>query len=173
MLYLVVLGWTFLEGETVVIILGALASEGKYNINITMMVACACLGSFAGDQFYYYLGRKYGDSILDRFPKMRNKIDWAFKLTRENETLFILSFRFIYGVRNVTPFVIGIAGVPRLRFFVLNFIAAFIWANSFAWGGYLLGRALEMWLGEHKLMILGGFIALGLLVWGIKKLIRK
>ncbi|MBF0374625.1 MAG: DedA family protein, partial [Alphaproteobacteria bacterium] len=28
LLYLVILGWTFLEGETVVLITGAIASEG-------------------------------------------------------------------------------------------------------------------------------------------------
>lgn len=169
LLYLIILGWTFLEGETVVLITGALASEGRYHISVELLALSAFLGSFLGDQMYYYIGRRYGTPLLARWPTLTTKIDWAFKLVREHETLFILSFRFIYGVRNVSPFVIGMSGVSRLKYFILNFIAAMIWAHTFAWGGYLLGRAMEEWLGKHKLSFLLGFIAvaavIGLLSW--------
>ncbi len=157
-LYPVILVWTFLEGETVVLITGALAAEGKYNISVWLLVTCAFLGSFAGDQTYFYIGRRYGTPLLKRWPKMTDRIEWAFRLVRNNETLFILSFRFIYGVRNISPFVIGMAGVSRLKFFFLNMIAAFVWANSFAWGGYFAGRALEAALGEYKIYALLGFV---------------
>lgn len=169
LLYLVILGWTFLEGETVVLITGALASEGRYHISVEMLALAAFMGSFLGDQMYYYIGRRYGTPLLARWPTLTTKIDWAFRLVREHETLFILSFRFIYGVRNVSPFVIGMSGVSRLKYFVLNFIAAMVWAHTFAWGGYLLGRAMEEWLGEHKLFFLLGFVAVaavvGLISW--------
>ncbi|MBF0305918.1 MAG: DedA family protein [Alphaproteobacteria bacterium] len=160
LLYLVILGWTFLEGETVVLITGAIASEGIYDINIELVALCACVGSFLGDQLYYYIGRLYGTPLLARWPSLTKRIEWAFKLVRTHETLFILSFRFIYGIRNVSPFVVGMAGVPRLRFAVLNMIAALIWAHVFAWGGYLLGRALEKFLGDHKLDVLLGFVGI-------------
>lgn len=158
--YLVILGWTFLEGETVVLLTSALASEGSYNINLYLLTFCAFLGSFCGDQAYFYIGRRYGTPLLKRWPTLTKKIDWAFRLLRDHETLFILSFRFIYGVRNVSPFVIGMTGVSRLKFFILNAFAAMIWANTFVWGGYLLGRALERWLGDHKIYFLLGFIGI-------------
>lgn len=160
LLYPVILVWTFIEGETVVIITGALASEGKYNISVELLALFAFSGSFLGDQLYYYIGRKYGTPLLNRWPTLGAKIDWAFHLVKTHPTLFILSFRFIYGVRNIAPFVIGIAGVPRVRYLVLNFIAAMIWAHTFAWGGYLLGIALAQWLGDNKWTMLGGFVAL-------------
>jgi membrane protein DedA with SNARE-associated domain len=96
------------------------------------------------------------------------KIDWAFQLVKTHPTLFILSFRFIYGVRNIAPFVIGISGVARLRYMALNAMAAMIWAHSFAWGGYFLGRVLEDWLGDNKWYMLVGFviIALGVGLYG-------
>ncbi|MBI5163396.1 MAG: DedA family protein [Magnetospirillum sp.] len=159
LLYPVILVWTFVEGETVVIITGAIAAEGSTHINVELLALFAFAGSFCGDQLYYYIGRKYGTPLLARWPTLGAKVDWAFRLVKTHPKLFILSFRFIYGIRNVAPFVIGISGVPRLTYFALNFIAAQVWAHTFAWGGYLLGTALEDWLGSNKWLLLGGFVA--------------
>lgn len=175
LLYPLILGWTFIEGETVVIVTGALASNAEYGINVELVALFAFAGSFAGDQLYYYIGRKYGTPLLARWPTLGGKIDWAFQLVKTNPTLFILSFRFIYGIRNIAPFVIGIAGVPRMRYLVLNCIAALVWAHTFAWGGWWLGRALDHWLGENKWYMLGAFILAALCfgVWGYLSQKRK
>ncbi len=167
--YLGIIVWTFLEGETVVIVAGFLGSQALMNPWAVML--SAFFGSFCGDQMYYYIGRRYGTPLLARWPTMRKKTDWAFKLVRKHETVFILSFRFIYGVRNVSPFVIGISGVPRLRFALLNLVAAFIWANAFTWGGYFLGHALEKWLGEYKFHAVGVFV-LGVSAFALYKWLR-
>lgn len=161
------MAWTFLEGETVVIVAGVLASQGL--LDVWLIFLFALTGSFCGDQMYFYIGRRYGTPLLDRWPTMRGKIDWAFRFLRRYETAFILSFRFIYGIRNVSPFVIGISGVSRLRFFVLNLIAAAVWASSFSFGGYFLGHAMETYLGKYQYHALGGFVAVavgfGLYSW--------
>jgi membrane protein DedA with SNARE-associated domain len=165
--YLIIMAWTFLEGETVVIVAGVLASQGLMDVWLILLFALT--GSFCGDQMYFYIGRRYGTPLLERWPTMQGKIDWAFRFLRRYETAFILSFRFIYGIRNVSPFVIGIAGVSRLRFFVLNLIAAILWAGSFSFGGYFLGDAMEKYLGKYQYHALGGFVAVaaafGLYSW--------
>lgn len=158
LLYPLITAWTFVEGETVVIVTGVLASEGRFNISVELLALSALTGSFFGDQLYYYIGRKYGAPLLKRWPSLTGRIDWAFETVNRSPAVFILSFRWIYGVRNVAPFIVGIAGVPRVKYLVLNFIAAAIWAHSFAWGGYFMGRKLEEWLGESKWFVLGGFI---------------
>jgi membrane protein DedA with SNARE-associated domain len=61
---------------------------------------------------------------------------------------FILTFRFIYGLRNVSSFACGMSEVAWPRFFMLNFVAAGIWATTFAGAGYLLGNAFEAMLGD-------------------------
>ena len=160
LVYLGIMGWTFLEGETIVLLTGALISGGEVTLSVAMLTLCAVLGSFGGDQTWYYIGRKYGSPLLQRWPTMAAKIDWAFRLLRRHENLFILSFRFIYGIRNVSPFLIGMTGVSRIKFIALNFIAAMIWANTFSWGGYFLGKALETYAGESKMAALGIIVAL-------------
>lgn len=159
--YLAILVITFLEGESIVILAGALAQQGIMDPGLVAL--CALCGSFLGDQFYYTIGRHYGPPLLDRWPALRGKTEWAFRLVRKHETIFILSFRFIYGVRNVSPFVIAMSGVPRIRFMCLNFIAASIWAIAFTSIGYYSSKALERFFGEHQTDILLGLAAIALL----------
>ena len=162
--YLAIILITFLEGESIVILAGVFASQGLMDLNLVVLSAVA--GSFAGDQLYYTIGRHYGTPLLARWPHLGKKIDWAFRLVRRYEIPFILSFRFIYGVRNVSPFVIGMSGVRRIKFMSLNLIAACVWAGVFSFGGYYVGRALEEHLGEYKwhaltafgVLVVGGFL---------------
>ena len=161
LVYPLVLIWTFFEGETIVLIIAALAAtEHNGNINLFLLGLSATLGTVAGDQLFYYLGRHYGTPFLTARPRLAAKADWAFKLVRKSETWFILSYRFIYGVRNVSPFIVGISGIPPVRFLLLNVTAATVWAISFVVGGYLLGRAMELWLEAYKLHLLVGIILL-------------
>ncbi|MBF0613381.1 MAG: DedA family protein [Magnetococcales bacterium] len=157
-IYLVILVWTFFEGETIVIIVGALASSGQIEVDLRLIALCAFLGSFAGDQLAFYIGRFYGTKLLDKSPAMKKKAQWAFQMIEKNKTIFILSFRFIYGVRNAAPFALGIARVSPLYYFFLNMIAALVWAVAFVTGGYLVGKTLEVWIQQYKFHILGGVL---------------
>jgi membrane protein DedA with SNARE-associated domain len=159
LVYLLILGFTFFEGETIVLLTGAMIAGNDVKLSVLTLTFFSILGSFGGDQTWFYIGRRYGTPLLKRWPNMAKKIDWAFQLLQRHENLFILSFRFIYGVRNISPFIIGMSGISRGKFVVLNLIAATVWANTFAWGGYFLGRALEEYLGESKMYVIGGLIA--------------
>ena len=169
--YPIILLWTFVEGETIVILCAAASME--LGIPVELLALTAFLGSFLGDQTYYNIGRRYGAPLLMRWPKFEERIDWAFQLVKDHPTAFILSFRFIYGIRNLAPFVIGISGVPRMKYLVLNLIAAMIWAHSFAWGGRWVGRELEIWLGPSKWVALGAFFVLALAVGIVGYMRRK
>ncbi len=162
--YAITFVWTFLEGETFVIFAGFAAQQDL--LSLPGIIAAAWAGSFAGDQFYFFMGRHFGPRLLNRFPRARPGVEAALDWLRRYNTAFILSFRFIYGVRTFSSFAIGMAGVPPLRFLVLNFVAAGVWATSFAVTGYVLGNAFEAILGE----LVKGFgfvmlIVLAMSVW--------
>ena len=144
--YVITFVWAFLEGETFVIFAGAAASQGMLNQYI--LILAAWLGSFCGDQLYFWIGRRYGHRLLKRFPKMQGGVNVALGMLHKYHVGFILSFRFIYGVRNFSSFAMGMSPIPWPRFVALNFIAAFVWANAFAWAGYLLGKTFEAVLGD-------------------------
>ena len=160
LIYLLVVVWTFFEGETIVLVIAAIAAEESHNISLVILAISAISGTLCGDQLFYYLGRRFGTPFLIARPKLAAKADWALTLVRTRETVFILSYRFIYGVRNVSPFVIGASGIPPARFLLLNVLASTVWAASFVVGGYLLGRAMQIWLEDYKLHVLGGVVCL-------------
>ena len=144
--YAITFGWAFVEGESFVIFAGAAAFKG--DLNIYILILAAWLGSFCGDQCWFALGRFFGAKLLVRMPRLKAGVAVAMDMVQKYDVLFILSFRFIYGVRNVASPALGMNGYPWGRFALFNFIAAFIWANSFAWGGYILARAFEEVLGD-------------------------
>lgn len=139
--YWLILGWTLLEGETIVIIAGVAAAAG--HMELWLIILVAWVGSYISDQIYFTIGKKFGPYLLKRFPWAQGPVDRAGRLLLKYDLWFILSFRFIYGVRNVTPPALAIAGVTHKRFALLNFIAAGLWAVSFAIAGYLFGQAFK------------------------------
>src|SRR6185312_2725749 len=126
-----------------------------------LIFVAAWLGSFAGDQCYFWIGRRFGLRVLARQPKWRARVDSALVWLKRYDAWFILSFRFIYGVRNFSSFALGISGINWKRFLILNFTAAGMWAAVFVGAGYLCGHAFESMFGEiardFGLVMLAGF----------------
>jgi len=158
--YAIVFAWTFLEGETFVIFSGVAAREGI--LELPVLILCAWAGSFLGDQLYFLIGRRYGARLLVRFPRWKPGVDHALGLLKKYSTGFVLSFRFIYGVRNFSSFAMGMSGLSWARFAFLNFIAAGVWAACFGGAGYVAGIALQQVLGDlatgFGLLMLAGFL---------------
>jgi len=139
--YIAILVGTFFEGETIVILAGALSALGFMSLPLVFITGL--FGTFFGDQIYFSIGKRWGTRLLLRRPSMKRKSRSVFRLLKKYETAFILSFRFIYGLRNVSPFVIGMNGIPHPRFAALNLIAATAWAIAFAGGGYMIGHTFK------------------------------
>lgn len=164
--YLAILIGTFLEGETI-LILGGLASHMGF-LELPWVMAAALTGSFTGDQLYFYIGRHYGPKIIARRLSWQEGAQKVYKHLHRHKNLLILSFRFFYGFRNVTPFAVGAAHISRLRFFSLNLVGAVIWAFVFAYAGYLFGEAFRLFLDDFKryeLYVLLGLVLVGVLIW--------
>jgi len=133
--------WAFFEGETFVLIAAALgAATGAVDPWILMIAVW--LGSYAGDQTWFTLGRKCGPAALRRFPSAQHRVAKCSELLERYGALFVLTFRFLYGIRNVASAACGIAGMDHKRFAILNFFAAGIWAGSFVAAGWFLGALL-------------------------------
>jgi membrane protein DedA with SNARE-associated domain len=155
-IYALMFLWAFFEGETFVIFSGVAASLGY--LDLWAIFFAAWFGSFAGDQLYFWIGRKWGVQLLHKMPRWRMGVDMALDWLRRYNTWFILSFRFIYGVRNFASFAMGLSQLSPVRFAALNFIAASVWAMIFAsvgFGvGHLFGDEIETLL-QHAVEIFG------------------
>ena len=166
--YWAVLIGTFLEGETI-LVLGGLAAHMGY-MDLTGVILSAFVGSLCGDQFFFFLGRRHSTFLLTRRPSWTTKLERANHLIDRFQTPLILGFRFLYGLRTVMPFAIGVSTVPVMRFILLNAIGAIVWAGIVAGGGYLFGNVLEGILANirHYEKMLFVLVALaGSVVWAL------
>lgn len=135
--YVILFLGSLVEGESVVLSAGFLAYTGFLRLDYVMMIAFSA--TMIADQSLYYVGRFYGPSLLARHPKWQDRTAKIFRLLNKHSIGFILVFRFIYGIRTLSPLVIGTSGIPIRRFTVLNLIAAIIWTILSCSGGYFLG----------------------------------
>lgn len=170
--YLALFIGTFLEGETILIIAGFMAYTGQLDLHKCILASLA--GSFAGDQFAFYVGRWNSKWIMKRLCKWKSKVDKVQDLLKRHQNLLILSFRFFYGLRNVTPFSLGISRVSPIRYFIFNFIGAVIWAVSFGYAGFHLGSVATQFISEEQLKhaqyyIMGAVFSFFGLLWLIGK----
>lgn len=160
--YVVTFLWTFIEGETFIIYAGVLAAQGI--LNAPLLLVCAWLGSFCGDQTYFTVGRLFGPRLLARFPWLKAKTDLVQEWLRKHDTAFILGFRWLYGIRNFASVGLGMTDIHRSRFMRLNFIAAGIWAVGFIGVGYGVGTLLRPMINrvaQHfTLVMLGIFVVM-------------
>jgi len=129
-----------------------------------LLLACAWGGSFCGDQTYFYTGRYFGPKLLRRFPRWQRPVNTASSWLTKHDWKFILSFRWIYGVRNFASFALGMSAVKGIRFLYLNFIAAGLWAIGFIGIGYVTGNllrpVLEQYAPYFTLIMLGIFVSM-------------
>ncbi len=139
--YLIVFVWTALEGETFVIFAGLAAQKGL--VNVWALFFAAWIGSFCGDQIFFLLGRKFGKRVLRHLPKLKPGITRALNWLEKYAVLFILTYRFMYGLRNVSGVAVGLSHVTWKKFVLWNGIAAFVWASAFVGFGYLYGDVLD------------------------------
>lgn len=124
--YVAVFLGSMIEGESIIFVAGFLAHEGY--LSLPKIIIVSFLGTLLADQALYHVGRHYGNHVIDKFPSFKPRADKAFQLLRRYDTVFILSFRFIYGIRIISPVIIGSSGVGVKRFLLLNFVAALIWS---------------------------------------------
>lgn len=162
--YWAVLVGTFLEGETILLMAGFAAHRGY--LGLPGVVLAAFAGSLAGDQLAFFVGRTYGARVLDRFQRLRPGVERAKQLMERHGTPLLLGFRFVYGIRNVTPLAAGITRVAAPRFVLLNAIGAAAWSVLVASIGYLFGQGFELVLDRaraYEEYALFAILALGLL----------
>lgn len=153
--------WSFFEGETFVIFGGIAAHMGI--LNLKLLIGTVWIGSFCGDQLWFFIGRRWGNQALARFPSAQARTAVVLTWLERYGVLFILSFRFLYGVRNVASIALGTSKLPWIKFLCWNFIAAGLWAFSFAGAGYMLGEAAAQ-VGAYGPKVLAGVVLLVIVV---------
>jgi membrane protein DedA with SNARE-associated domain len=162
---------TFLEGETILLLAGLAAAAGHLNLFFVMVVAFC--GSLLGDQTVFFIGRLYGKQFLAKRPWLQPRVEKVHRLMERHHVLLLLGFRFLYGLRNIIPLVIGSSEVKTGRFILLNVIGAITWATSVSLLGYLCGYAVEPLMGKAKIIVLVAVAVVAATVWVVRHLYMR
>lgn len=157
-----------LEGETAAFLGGVVAH--RHLLPYWQAALAAALGSLLADQALFLIGRHASTSPLVRRYIARDGIARVRAMLNAHPTVFILSFRFIYGARTVSPVIIGLSTVSPGRFLLLNMISASTWGILITAAGYLLGNTIEATFGHlgihiHLAIALAGILALVAAAW--------
>ena len=146
--YIAVFIGTFLEGESVLALAGVAAAHGY--LSYLAVVGTAVVGGFLGDQVCFFIGRRYGARVLERFPGLAAKAPRVQALLRRWDAGAVILLRFCYGLRIAGPMIIGTCGISPWRLAFFNFIGVLIWAPLVAGIGYLAWQAIEQWIGRFR-----------------------
>jgi membrane protein DedA with SNARE-associated domain len=171
--YLAIVLGTFFEGETVLALGGFVAHQGYLRLDLVILSAFA--GSLCGDQFWFQVGRRFGRRWIERHPGKAGTAEQVGRLLDRWGTWYVLSFRFFYGLRTVSPVAIGLSSITVSRFALLNAISAAVWAAVVGGLGYECGNAAEAILGrvefwQHRILA-GAVVALA--ICGLYLVVRR
>ncbi|HTW12139.1 MAG TPA: DedA family protein [Solirubrobacteraceae bacterium] len=131
-------------GETALVLAAVLASQGKLDIWLVIVIAAA--SAITGDNLGYLLGRHFGREVLvarGPFHERRAKViaigDRYFE-KHGAKTVFI--GRWLALIRFATAWLAGINGMRFRTFFCWNALSGTLWAVTYGLAGYYGGDAV-------------------------------
>lgn len=148
------------EGESAAILGGFFAHQQVFVLWQTFVAAF--LGAFIGDTAFFILGHSFADHPYVKRLSQRPGFSHAYSLVRAHPNLFVLSNRYIYGMRLVGGIAAGISGIAVPRFIALNAASAIVWSALFSGVGYVFGVSAEHIIGRALVHHERLLIALGI-----------
>ncbi|BDY12507.1 DedA family protein [Hydrogenimonas cancrithermarum] len=154
---------------------GVLASMGK--IDLATSIAVAFIGNFIGDQALLLFTRANRHQMLEYLKKHRRKLAYSHLLMKKYGTWVIFLQKYIYGVKTLVPIAIGLTRYDAVKFGILNFLAAAVWAVTIGSVSYLGGKTVLSMLDRAKenpwvLPLIGGAIIVSI-AFLITRAVRK
>ena len=141
-------------GETALVLAAVLASQGKLNIELVLVIGIA--SAIVGDNIGYLAGRRLGRDVLEApgpFRKRRVMVVRAgdrFFQRHGGKSVFLA--RWVALVRVAAAWLAGINGMPFKRFFFWNALGGITWGLTFGLVGYFGGQAAANVIAEAGLI---------------------
>jgi undecaprenyl-diphosphatase len=135
----------FVPGQAIAIAAGFLART--HVLRLGGVFYTILTGVILGDSFAFFLGRRYGMPLLNRFghyvrltPERVTKTE---TLIRNNPGKTIVTGRFVGVTRAIVPFLSGAVGLPFSKYIFYNVVAAVSWTVVSIGVGFLFGETLH------------------------------
>ena len=146
----------------------------KRQVDLAWVIAIGIVGATIGESIGYWLGRRYGMSLIRRIPFL-NRLAPALQGAQEyfarhgGKTVAIGRYATAAGA--FIPFTAGMARMPYRRFLLFDVPAIVVWAVGISIFGYVFGENLAF---VDRVISRFGYVVLGLILvilvlWFVRK----
>jgi len=166
-------------GEATVVVAGIFASRGP--LELGLVIPLAVLGAFLGDNVGYWIGRRYGTGVLEKYGKYvlldRRSLEQVRGYYKQHGGKTVFLGRFMSIVRSFGPVVAGSSRMSYGPFALWSAVGCAAWGTFFSLVGYFFGESwdvIERYMGRIGLIAsLCGLAILGLYLFLRRKRSRK
>jgi membrane-associated protein len=155
----------FLPGDSLLFTAGLLASQGKFGLNLPVLLIGCFIAAVAGDQVGYMFGQKAGPALFRRENSRIFKQQYVHRANeffeRHGKKTIVIA-RFVPIVRTFAPILAGVGNMRYRSFVMYNIIGALLWAVGVTTAGYVLGDTIPD-IDKYLLPIIGVIILLSVL----------
>ncbi|HEX6977482.1 MAG TPA: VTT domain-containing protein [Patescibacteria group bacterium] len=132
-----------LPGDSVLVVVGLLASQGILRIEI--LVPLLAIAAITGDSVGYWTGKKLGPRVFKKDKSLlfdKNHITRANEFYKKHGGKTIIFARFMPYIRTFAPIMAGVAGMDYGKFIAYNIFGGLLWAAGLLLVGYFLGNVV-------------------------------
>ncbi len=169
---------TLVEGPIISLICGFLLKAGA--LYFIPAYLCVMTGDLSGDVIWYFLGRRWGYSFINRFGRYFSinikKVETVQKVFSKyhDSILFVSKLTTGLGFAPVVLFTAGLSKVPFRRYMALNGFGQIFWTGGLLLIGFGLGNlytAVGAKLDLLSIIAMSGIVFL--LMFGLGKYLGK
>ena len=145
------------------------AMVGLGHLSGPYAIVCAGLGAFCGDALSFWIGRRWGLQLRQRWPFSRYPqwLDRGEAMFRRHGAKSIVTARFVGAVRPFVPAIAGMMHMPLRRYALPSAVASLAWAALFLAPGWILGASYDAVaaVADRLALVLAALVAAIALVW--------
>ena len=157
-----------LPGETILIV-GAVLAGSDNGLEIYAVIATAAAAAILGDNIGYWVGRRWGLSLLLRYGHLvrldERKLKLGQYLFMRHGGKIVFIGRFVALLRVFAALLAGANNYDARKFLIWNALGGIVWAAVIGFAGYLFGQQVENFLGPIGLGALAVVVIAGFTMW--------
>lgn len=151
---------------------GYLVGVGRFQF--WLVVASGTIGNVLGSLLAYYIGKKGGRPVIERYGKYilisKHDLDIADRWFVRHGQIIVFVGRLLPVIRTYISFPAGIAKMNVKKFIIYTFLGALPWAILFTWLGIQLRKN---WTAIHAQLHSLDYVVVGLLIIAVGLFITK
>jgi membrane protein DedA with SNARE-associated domain len=138
-----------IPADPLLVIMGALAGDKQYSWWTAL--ALAVLAAMAGDQIWFWLGRRRGRRVLGLLCRMSLEPDTCIRKTevnfRKRGAWSLVIAKFVPGMSLVSVPLAGASGMRLTRFLLADFGGCALWATAYLLLGKIFHQQVDRLIG--------------------------